>query len=150
MAGKIQNEDVKSSAELASAGGTDAQLINDTKIYVTANTLNKTLAAAITAGDIGGGGSTFSTSSPAGNVATVTTGVMYLIDSSAARTIQLPAAGAGKYFYVKDKIGTMNTFNCTLVRAAAESIEGLASNYVLESNFGEWLVFCDGTNWFIA
>lgn len=56
MPGKIQNEDVKSSAELAAAGGTDAQLINDTKIYVTAGSLNKTLSAAITAGDIGGSG----------------------------------------------------------------------------------------------
>lgn len=51
---KIQNSDVKSAAELVSAGATAAQLINDTKIYVTANSLNKTLDAAITAGDFGG------------------------------------------------------------------------------------------------
>jgi hypothetical protein len=55
MAGKIQNEDIKSSAELASAGATDASLPNDDKIYVTANSLNKTLKDAITDGDIGGG-----------------------------------------------------------------------------------------------
>jgi hypothetical protein len=55
---KIQNSDVKSQAELVSAGATAAQLINDTKIYVTANSLNKRLDEAITAGDIGGGSST--------------------------------------------------------------------------------------------
>lgn len=33
MAGRIQNEDVKSSAELTGAGGTVAQLINTTKLY---------------------------------------------------------------------------------------------------------------------
>lgn len=37
-------------------GGTAAQLINDTKIWLTANSLNTTLSAAITAGAIGGGG----------------------------------------------------------------------------------------------
>lgn len=54
--GKIQNEDVKSVAEVVAAGGTAAQTINDTKIYVTANGLNKQLSAAITAGDFSGTG----------------------------------------------------------------------------------------------
>jgi hypothetical protein len=52
---KIQNSDVKSQAELVAAGATAAQLINDTKIYITANSLNKRLDEAIIAGDIGGG-----------------------------------------------------------------------------------------------
>lgn len=52
MSGKIQNEDIKSSAEIISAGGTAAQLPNDSKIYVTANSYNKLLSAAITAGDL--------------------------------------------------------------------------------------------------
>lgn len=56
MAGRIQNEDVKTLAELTGAGGSASQLINDTKIYVTANALNKQLSQAITDGDIGGGG----------------------------------------------------------------------------------------------
>jgi hypothetical protein len=56
MAGRLQNEDSKTLAELTGAGGTVAQLLNDTKIYVTANSLNKQLSAAITDGDIGGGG----------------------------------------------------------------------------------------------
>lgn len=56
MAGRIQNEDIKSSAELVSAGGTAAQLPNDTKAYVTAKSINKTLFQAITDGDIGGSG----------------------------------------------------------------------------------------------
>jgi len=56
MSGKIQNEDIKSLAELTGAGGSASQLPNDTKIYVTANGLNKQLSQAITDGDIGGGG----------------------------------------------------------------------------------------------
>jgi hypothetical protein len=54
--GRLQNEDFKSSAELVSAGGTAAQLLNDTKIYVTGNSINDTLFNAIQAGSIGGGG----------------------------------------------------------------------------------------------
>lgn len=57
MAGQIQNEDIKSVAELTSAGGTAAQLPNDTKVWVTANSINKTLQQAIIDGDIGAGGS---------------------------------------------------------------------------------------------
>lgn len=56
MAVKIQNENIKSSAELISGGGTAAQLPNDDKIYVTANSLNKTLKQAIIDGDLAGSG----------------------------------------------------------------------------------------------
>lgn len=50
---RIQNEDIKSSAQLISGGGTAAQLPNDDKIYVTANGINKTLKQAIIDEDIG-------------------------------------------------------------------------------------------------
>lgn len=56
MAGKIQNEDIKSASELVSAGGTAAQLPNDDKTYLTALGLNKTLKQAIIDGDLSGGG----------------------------------------------------------------------------------------------
>lgn len=53
---RLQNEDFKSSAQLAAAGATDANLLNDSKIYLTANGLNKRLDQAIVAGDLSGGG----------------------------------------------------------------------------------------------
>lgn len=56
MAGKIQGADVKTEAELISAGATASSLIQDTQIYVSANTINKTLDDAIIDGDIGSGG----------------------------------------------------------------------------------------------
>lgn len=52
--GRIQNEDIKSSIELVSDGGTESQLPNDDKIYVTASSINKTLKQAIIDGDISG------------------------------------------------------------------------------------------------
>ena len=53
---KIQNSDVKSEAELITAGATASSLIHDSKIYVTASGINKTLDDAIIDGDIGGAG----------------------------------------------------------------------------------------------
>lgn len=50
MSGKIQNEDIKSSAELASAGGSDSQLPNSSKIYVEG--LSKRMDQAVSAGDL--------------------------------------------------------------------------------------------------
>lgn len=53
----LQNEDFKTEAQITGAGGTASQLLNDSKIWVTGNSINKTLDDAIVDGDIGGGGS---------------------------------------------------------------------------------------------
>jgi hypothetical protein len=53
-AGRIQNEDVKSEAELISLGATKTSLINASKIYVLE--FDKTLEDAIDDGDLSGGG----------------------------------------------------------------------------------------------
>lgn len=56
MPGRLQNEDIKSVAELAAQGCGPEKLPNDDKIYITANGINKTLKEAIEDNDIGGGG----------------------------------------------------------------------------------------------
>ena len=56
MAGRIQNEDIKSVAELTAAGGAANQLPNDDKVWVKAGGINKTLNQAISDGDLGSGG----------------------------------------------------------------------------------------------
>jgi hypothetical protein len=53
-AGKLQDQDFKTSAQLITAGATKASLLNDTKIYVTANNINNDLNSAISGGLIGG------------------------------------------------------------------------------------------------
>lgn len=52
-AGRLQNSDFMTEAEITGAGGAVSQLLNDSKIYVTGNGINKTLDDAIAAGDIG-------------------------------------------------------------------------------------------------
>lgn len=93
-----------------------------------------------------GGGFTLTTVNSNITAATAQT---YMVDTSAARTITLPAAAANLYFYVKDKVGTANTNNITIARAASESIEGVAASKILQTNWGSWIFVCDGTNWFI-
>lgn len=66
MAGKIQGADVKTVAELVSAGATAASLPLDTQTYVTALSINKTLYQAITDGDIAGGSAIKFTATNAG------------------------------------------------------------------------------------
>lgn len=56
MAGRLQNEDFKTEAEIVAAGGAASQLLNDTKVWVTGNGINDTLDQAILSGQIGGGG----------------------------------------------------------------------------------------------
>jgi hypothetical protein len=53
---KIQGKGVKNSTEIVSAGGTIADLITDDQIYVSGNSINKTLKQAIIDNNIGGGG----------------------------------------------------------------------------------------------
>lgn len=84
----------------------------------------------------------------AGNT-TAANKVMYLLDTSSARTITLPAASANFQFIIKDKTGNANANNITIARAASESIEGIAANKTLQTNWGYWWFVCDGTNWFI-
>lgn len=57
MSGKIQDQDIKSQAELISAGGVKASLPNDTKVYISAYSAGLTLAELITQYKVGDGDS---------------------------------------------------------------------------------------------
>lgn len=92
--------------------------------------------------------SSFTVTAVASNV-TLADKNIYLVDTTAARTLTLPAAAAGTSFYIKDKSGSCQTNNITIARAATEQIEGIAGNKTLQTNWGSWYLVCDGTNWFI-
>jgi hypothetical protein len=86
--GKLQNEDFKTLAELTGAGGAASQLLNDTKIYVSAGSLNKQLSQAITDGDIGGVSAAESSSLSLTGGSTVTIG------TKAIQSIRVQGASA--------------------------------------------------------
>jgi len=72
-----------------------------------------------------------------------------LVDTTASRSITLPTPASGLRFTIKDKTGSANTNNITLVRAGSEQIEGIAASKVLQTNWGSWTIISDGTNWFL-
>jgi hypothetical protein len=76
------------------------------------------------------------------------TRAILLVDTSAARTINLPTPASGLRFTMKDKTGQAGTNAITLARAGSEKIEGVAANYTLEANWGKWTIVSDGTDWF--
>ena len=80
---------------------------------------------------------------------TAVDGESYLVSSAAARAITLPTAVLGLQFWVKDSTGDCGTNNFTITRAGSESIEGVAANKTLQTDWGSWHFICDGTNWFM-
>lgn len=99
--GKLQNEDFKTLAELTGAGGSSSQLLNDSKVYVTANGINKQLSQAITDGDIGGGlqvisGTQSITASGTISIGTSkTTQITMVVGSSGPQTASTTPFGSG-------------------------------------------------------
>jgi hypothetical protein len=80
---------------------------------------------------------------------TPVTGSAYLINTSSSVSVLLPPPTPGFITYIKDSSGLAETNNITLVRNASEQIEGLSSNKILRTNWGGWLVFSNGTDWFL-
>lgn len=80
---------------------------------------------------------------------TLTASSTHLVDTSAARSLALPTPASGLVLCVKDKSGTAGTNNITITRAGSEQIEGVAASRVLSADWGSWIFFSDGTNWFM-
>ena len=89
------------------------------------------------------------------NVVSVTTtpvsilvGRTYLVDTSSAKTLQLPTPTSNFFFIVRDVTGSAATNNITIARNGSESIDGVAANKTLSRPYGTWLIASNGTNWF--
>jgi hypothetical protein len=77
-------------------------------------------------------------------------GKVILVDTSAARTINLHDAATNFKITIKDITGLAGTNAITLDPFGAHEIEGVAANYLLESNFGTWTFIFDGTSWWLT
>lgn len=76
--------------------------------------------------------------------------IYLLVNTSAARTINLPDPTTRRIFVIKDVIGSANTNAITLNRNGSEDIEGLAANRDLEADWGEWKLISDGSDWYFV
>lgn len=69
--------------------------------------------------------------------------------SGGAFTLTLPTPASGFRIWVKDSTGSFAANNLTIAPSASEKIEGLAASKLLQTNWGGWMIYSDGTDWFI-
>jgi hypothetical protein len=80
---------------------------------------------------------------------TVVSGRTYLVDTTSARTLNLPTPANNAYLIVKDTTGNARTNNITIHRAGTEKINGATSDYTCNMASGTWTFVSDGTDWFL-
>jgi hypothetical protein len=71
-----------------------------------------------------------------------------LVDTSAARTLTLPAPSVGAHIVIKDSSGLADTNAITVNPNGAETIDGAAS-LAISSNYSSTSLISNGTHWFI-
>lgn len=78
-------------------------------------------------------------------------GKVLMIDTSAGPgNLTLPTPTLNFRIKVKDKTGNFRANPVTMLRSGGGvKIEGLASNYILEADWGEWTFVADGSDWYI-
>lgn len=79
---------------------------------------------------------------------------LLLVESSASRTIilpQTPANYAGMRWYIYDTTGSSEVNAITIQRyaAATYTVNGYAGNITVGKRFGQWVITCNGTNFFV-
>lgn len=79
---------------------------------------------------------------------TLTASRIHLVDTSAVRSLTLPAVAADLVLMVKDASGSAETNNITITPASG-TIDGAAS-LVISSAYGSAYLVSNGTNWFIC
>jgi hypothetical protein len=75
---------------------------------------------------------------------------IYLVDTSAARTFNLPAPASGLRYVIKDSVGTSQTYPITINPNSTEKIEGVAAAKLLQGNWGVFTIVSNGTDWFLV
>lgn len=75
---------------------------------------------------------------------------IYLVDTSGGPvTVTLPAPASSARVVIKDSTGSSNSNNITISPNAAEEIDGIAGNRIVDSNWDATVLVSDGTDWFI-
>lgn len=81
---------------------------------------------------------------------TAESGKLHVVNpAGASLNIQLPAPSANFHCVIKDLSGDLLNKTVTIVRNGVENIDGVASNYQLESDKESVQLFSDGTDWFL-
>lgn len=91
--------------------------------------------------------STRSNVAVAGDVV-LTDKALHLVDTTAARSLTLPAASADMFLTIKDISGQAQTNPITLITPGAEFIDD-AATFVIDANYNAVSIVSDGTDYFV-
>lgn len=86
---------------------------------------------------------------PAGYPLTLTSSqaqTVVAVDTTAARTINLPAATVQMSVIIKDESGGADLNNITIVPDGSDTIDGAAANYVMDTALGAITLISDGVS----
>lgn len=76
---------------------------------------------------------------------------MLAIDTTSARTINLPAATTTMYVHIKDISGLAATNNITITPNGSDSIEGAVSSYAVDANYASVNLISDSISaWYVV
>jgi hypothetical protein len=81
---------------------------------------------------------------------TLTKNRVHLVDTTVARSLTLPTPVLNTWITVKDKTGSAQTNNITIVRAGSEKIETVAADYTMSTDLQSLTFVSDGTDWFVV
>lgn len=74
--------------------------------------------------------------------------ILYRVDTSGARSLELPPVSNILYLELKDVTGGAAAFNITLTTPGAETIDG-AATFLMESDYQSIAIISDGINYFV-
>lgn len=120
-----------------------AAIFNGDAVKILKNTLRFKDGTDLSATDI-----LVDSTSVSGNV-TLAVSTYNLVNTSASRTLTLPAAADKAIVLIKDVTGSAKANNITVNTPGAETIDG-ASSLTIDSNYAFVKLLSDGTNWFIV
>lgn len=73
-----------------------------------------------------------------------------VIDTSSAKTLNLPTAANAMYLYFKDQDGTAATNNITITPNGSDTIDGVNASITIDENYGSYTLVSDGSSaWYI-
>jgi hypothetical protein len=76
-------------------------------------------------------------------------GKLHLINpAGASLDVQLPAPSASTHIFLKDMSGDLGSKTINIIRNGVESIDGVASNIQMDSEYQTLTLISDGVNWY--
>lgn len=156
----FQNQDLQNAMSLGMQGQASAnpakpsslQSVGSNLFYV--NSAGASVQITSGSGVVSSGSGKLTVSEPASypySVVLADSEKVLLVDTTAARTINLPSAANVIYVILKDVSGEAQNNNITVVADGSDTIDGTTDDYTINTNNGSFGFISDGVSrWFVV